>query len=119
MGSPTRPDQAFIEELNEAAEAQSAPMVDLMAGGDEASERTANPASTSGCEGSESSESTAPVGEPIESSQRGRSRPLRINGLRVYWMADMEMVDLAGGRPMYTVDYFTLAVTSQYLESLR
>ena len=31
----------------------------------------------------------------------------------------MEMVDLAGGHPVYTVDYFTSAVTSQYLESLR
>ena len=33
-------------------------------------------------------------------------------------MADMEMVDLAGDRPVYTMDYFTSAITSQYLESL-
>ncbi|GMN52747.1 hypothetical protein TIFTF001_021889 [Ficus carica] len=51
--------------------------------------------------------------------RRGRSRPLRINGILVYRMADMEMVDRAGDRPVYTVDYFTSAVTPQYLESLR
>lgn len=31
----------------------------------------------------------------------------------------MEMMDLAGGRLVYTANYFTSAVTSQYLESLR
>lgn len=31
----------------------------------------------------------------------------------------MEMVDLAGGRPVYTVDYFTSAVTSLFLATLR
>lgn len=30
----------------------------------------------------------------------------------------MEMVDLAKGRPICMVDYFTIAVTSEYLESL-
>lgn len=30
----------------------------------------------------------------------------------------MEIVDLVGGRLVYTVDYFTSAVTSRYLESL-
>ena len=33
-------------------------------------------------------------------------------------MNDMEMVDCARGRPVYTVDYFTTAVTPEYLESL-
>lgn len=33
-------------------------------------------------------------------------------------MADMKMVDRAGGRPVYTMDYFTSAVTPEYLESL-
>lgn len=31
----------------------------------------------------------------------------------------MEIVDWAGGRPVYMVDYFTSEVTPQYLESLR
>ncbi|GMN51255.1 hypothetical protein TIFTF001_020410 [Ficus carica] len=34
-------------------------------------------------------------------------------------MADMEMVDRTGGRPVYTVCYFTSAVTPEFLESLR
>ena len=34
-------------------------------------------------------------------------------------MADMEMVDRAGDRPMYIVDYFITTITSQYLESLQ
>lgn len=34
-------------------------------------------------------------------------------------MADIEMVDRTGGRPVYTVDYFTTTVTPQYLESFR
>ena len=34
-------------------------------------------------------------------------------------MVDTVMVDLAGDCPMYMVDYFTLAVTSPFLESLR
>lgn len=34
-------------------------------------------------------------------------------------MPDMEMVDRAGDRPVYTMDYFTPAVTLQYLEALR
>ena len=34
-------------------------------------------------------------------------------------MAYMEMVDHARGRPIYMVDYFATAVTSEYLELLR
>ena len=34
-------------------------------------------------------------------------------------MTDMEMVDWAGGHPVYTVDYFSSTVTPEYLESLR
>ncbi|GMN60809.1 hypothetical protein TIFTF001_029909 [Ficus carica] len=65
MGPVTRPDQGFIQELNGTAEAQPAPVVDLTAGGDVASEMTASQASMSGRDGSQSSESTAPAGEPI------------------------------------------------------
>ena len=94
-------------------------MVNLTTGGDASFEKTTSQASISGREGSESSKSIAPVGELIQARQCGRSRALHINGLRVYRRADMEMVDLAGGCLVYTVDYFTLTVTSQYLESLR
>ena len=116
MRPATLPDPAFIEELNGASHAQSAPVVDLTARGDVASERTAN---MSGREGSESSKSTSLTGEPIQSYQCGCSQPLRINGILVYRMVDMEMVDRAGDRPVYMVDYFTSTVTPQYLESLR
>ncbi|GMN70444.1 hypothetical protein TIFTF001_039512 [Ficus carica] len=34
-------------------------------------------------------------------------------------MADMEMVNRARGRPVFTVDYLTSVVTPKYLESLR
>lgn len=119
MGSGTQPNQAFIEELNGDAQAQSTLVVDLTAGEDKVSKQTASQASTSTREGSESSKSTTLAGEPIQSRQRGRHRPLCINGLRVYRMVNMEMVDLAGDRLVYTVDYFTSAVTSQYLESFR
>lgn len=91
---------------------QSALVVDLTANGVAASERTVSQANTSGREGSESSESTAPAGELVQSRQRGRSRPLRINGLLVYRMADTEMVDREGDHSVYTLEYFTSAVTS-------
>ncbi|GMN48310.1 hypothetical protein TIFTF001_017481 [Ficus carica] len=42
MGPATRPDQEFLKELNGAAQAQPAPVVDLTAGDDAASERTAS-----------------------------------------------------------------------------
>ncbi|GMN61637.1 hypothetical protein TIFTF001_030722 [Ficus carica] len=51
-------------------------------------------------------------------SKHIRSRPVWINGILVYRMADMEMVDWARGRLVYMVDYLTSAVTPEYLESL-
>ncbi|GMN66112.1 hypothetical protein TIFTF001_035188 [Ficus carica] len=119
MGPATLPNSAFIEKLNRVAQVQPAPVADLTVGGDAASEGTASPTSTSGREGSKSSESTAPVGESIQSRQQGHSRPLRTSGILVYRMANMEMVDRADTLLVYTVDYFTSAVTAQYLESLR
>lgn len=59
------------------------------------------------------------LGESVQSRPCGRSRPVRINDILAYRMEDMEIVDRAGGRPVYTVDYFTSAVTPQYLESLQ
>ena len=85
-------------------------------GGEEAAERTASQASTSGREGSES---TAPKGEPVEARQRPTSRPMRINDQRVYRRGDWEMVELADGRPVYSVDYYTSAITPRYLVALR
>ncbi|GMN50968.1 hypothetical protein TIFTF001_020134 [Ficus carica] len=96
-----------------------APVVDLVTGGDKASEMTASQASTSGREGLQSFESTASAGEPVHVGQRGRSRALHINDLRLYWRVDIEIVDLAGDRLVYTVDYFTSAVTLRYLAALR
>nr|GMN19413.1 hypothetical protein TIFTF001_048608 [Ficus carica] len=85
----------------------------------EAVERTASQASTSVREGSESSGSSAPRGEPIEARQRPSGRPMRINDQRVYRRGDWEMVELADGRPVYSVDYFTSAITPRYLAALR
>ncbi|GMN61760.1 hypothetical protein TIFTF001_030848 [Ficus carica] len=44
---------------------------------------------------------------------------MRINDIKVYRSADMEMVDLADDRPVYTADYYTSAVTRRYLDVLR
>ncbi|GMN19420.1 hypothetical protein TIFTF001_039814 [Ficus carica] len=115
----TRPDQGFIDEINGAGLAQPAPVVDLTAGGDDAYERTASQASTTGREGSESSRSMPPAEEPVQTHQRNRGRSLRVNGLPVYRMVDREMVDQADDRPVYLVDYFTTAVTLSYLAALR
>ncbi|GMN58630.1 hypothetical protein TIFTF001_027727 [Ficus carica] len=108
-----------FEKLNGVVQTQSTSVVNLTAGDDITSEKTASHVSTSGREGFESSKSMAPAREPVQSRQCGRSQPLCINGLLVYQMADTEMVDRACDRPVYTVDYFMSAVTSQYLESLR
>ena len=54
IGPATRPDPAFIEEMNRVTQVQSAPMVDLIEGEDATSEKIASQASTFGCEGSES-----------------------------------------------------------------
>ncbi|GMN66701.1 hypothetical protein TIFTF001_035763 [Ficus carica] len=90
-----------------------------VATGGEAVERTASQASTSDREGSESSGSSAPRGEPIEARQRPSGRPIRINDQRVYCRGDWEIVELADGRPVYSVDYFTSAITPRYLAALR
>ncbi|GMN30149.1 hypothetical protein TIFTF001_044432 [Ficus carica] len=60
-----------------------------------------------------------PAGEPVQTRQRNRGRSLHVNGLPVYRMADREMVDRAGDRLIYSVDYFTTAVTLSYLAALR
>ncbi|GMN21220.1 hypothetical protein TIFTF001_047251 [Ficus carica] len=115
----TRPDRRFIEELNGVAQAQPAPVVDLTADVGNVPERVASQASTSGREDSLGSESSSPSREPIQARQRPQGRTMRINDQRVYRRANMEMVDLVGGLPVYTVDYFTSAVTPRYLSALR
>ncbi|GMN67630.1 hypothetical protein TIFTF001_036694 [Ficus carica] len=94
--------------------------MDLTSEEDAVAVRMAGQPSTSGRgEGSdeefESSGSTTPWVNP---SRLTSNRPVWINGILDYQMADMEMVDRAGGRPMYTVDYFTIAITPEYLELL-
>lgn len=44
---------------------------------------------------------------------------MRVNDHRVYCRSDQEMVDLAGGLPVYSADFYTYAVTSRYLATLR
>ena len=108
-----------IEELNGAFQAQPAPVVDLTAEEGEAAERTASQASTSGREDVLASDSTDPSGEDTEVRGRPASRGSRINDVKVYRRADAEMTRLADGRPVYTADYFTTAVTPRYLAALR
>ena len=123
-GPTTHPDRSFMDELNGVrAPMQLSRVVDLTEEDDAVAARTAGHPSTSGCEeapdeGLESSGSVTPSSEPIQSRQHGHSRSVRINSILVYQMADMEMVDRAGGRPVYTMDYFTSAITPEYLESL-
>lgn len=112
MGPATQPDQEFIDELNGTTQVQPALVVNLTADRDAASERIASQANTSAREGSVSSESMALDGEPVQSCQRNRSRALHVNGTLIYRVADWEMVDRAGNRLVYSVDYFTLAITS-------
>ncbi|GMN39649.1 hypothetical protein TIFTF001_008874 [Ficus carica] len=107
-----------LSDLGGVAQAQPAPVVNLTADVGDVPERAACQASTSGREGSQGSESTAPTGEPIYARQRPPSRAMRINDQRVYRRADTEMVDLAGDRPVYSVDYFTTAVTPRYFAAL-
>ncbi|GMN28212.1 hypothetical protein TIFTF001_044211 [Ficus carica] len=122
MGPITCPDRFFMDELNGVwAPVQPSRVVDLTEEEDATAVRMVGHPNKFGCEeapdkGSESSGSATPPGEPIQSCQRGRSRPVRINSILVYRMADMEMVDRAGGCPIYMMDYFTSAVTPKYLE---
>lgn len=123
VGPTTRPEPSFVEELNGAALTQLPLVVDLTEGEGTASTRMARQASLStqednSHEGSESSESTIPLGEPIQSRQCGRSRLIWINGLLVYRMSNIKMVDCVKGRLVYMVDFFNTTVTPQYLESL-
>ncbi|GMN51147.1 hypothetical protein TIFTF001_020295 [Ficus carica] len=118
VGPSTIPDRQFIEELGGAAQAQPAPVVDLTAEGGDASERTASQASMSGREDTPGSESTELFGEQIQARQRPHSWAMRINDIKVYRRADMEMVDLADDHPVYTADYYTSAVTRRYLDVL-
>ncbi|GMN63822.1 hypothetical protein TIFTF001_032882 [Ficus carica] len=91
MSDIPSPNREFVEDLNGATQAQPAPVVDLTAGTDEASERTGSQANTSSREGWQSTGSTSLAGEPVQ----------------------------ARDRPVYSVDYFTSAVTPSYLAALR
>ncbi|GMN18886.1 hypothetical protein TIFTF001_045094 [Ficus carica] len=89
VGLGTRPDNRFIRELGGVA---PEPPVQATSTG-VTSERLAGQASTSGQEGTESSDSPDP--------------------------ADQKMAELAGGFPVYSVDFYTSAVTPGYLAALR
>lgn len=115
MGPSTRLDNRFIRELSRAtAEApiQANPAKDVP-------ERSAGEASTSGREGTESSDSSDPIGEPVNYRGRAAGQVMRINNLRVYRRSDQQMMELAGGRPVYSADCYTSVVTPRYLAALR
>ncbi|GMN33109.1 hypothetical protein TIFTF001_003971 [Ficus carica] len=115
VGAGTRPDSLFIRELCGAAPeppVQANPT-------DVASERSAGQTSTSGREGTESSDSPDPTGEPLDDRDRPEGLAMRINNQRVYRRSDQEMAELAGGFPVYSVDFYTSAVTPGYLAALR
>ncbi|GMN18949.1 hypothetical protein TIFTF001_050884 [Ficus carica] len=114
VGAGTRPDGKFIRELRAVPEppVQANPT-------DAASERSAGQTSTSGREGAESSDSPDPAGEPLDGRGRSEGRAMRINNQRVYRRSDQEMAELAGGFPVFSVDFYTSAVTLGYLAALR
>ncbi|GMN31362.1 hypothetical protein TIFTF001_044569, partial [Ficus carica] len=114
VGTSTRPDGQFIRELSAVPEppVQATPA-------DAASERSAGQTSTSGREGAESSGSPDPAGESLDGRDRAEGRAMRINNQRVYRRSDQEMAELAGGFPVFSVDFFTSAVTLGYLAALR
>ncbi|GMN57127.1 hypothetical protein TIFTF001_026240 [Ficus carica] len=114
VGTSTRPDGQFIRELSAVPEppVQATPA-------DAASERSAGQTSTSGREGAESSDSTDPAGESLDGRDRAEGRAMRINNQRVYRRSDQEMAELAGGFPVFSVDFYTSAVTLGYLAALR
>ncbi|GMN48526.1 hypothetical protein TIFTF001_017704 [Ficus carica] len=111
--------RAGAARLEEILRARPASVAGPAAEGGNAAERTASQASTSGRSGDVASDSTDPSGEEIHARQRLRSRGARVNDMKVYRRADAEMVELAGDRPVYTVDYYTSAVTLRYLAALR
>ncbi|GMN19424.1 hypothetical protein TIFTF001_042873 [Ficus carica] len=114
VGTSTRPDGQFIRELS----AIPGPSVQATPA-DAASERSAGQTSTSGREGAESSGSPDPAGESLDGRDRAEGRAMRINNQRVYHRSDQEMAELAGGFPVFSVDFFTSAVTLGYLAALR
>ncbi|GMN43141.1 hypothetical protein TIFTF001_012342 [Ficus carica] len=115
VGSGTRPDSRFIRELGGAA---PDPPVQANSTG-VASERSAGQASTSGREGTESSDSPDPATEPLGDRYRPEGRAMRINNQRVYRRSDQEIAEHAGGFTVYSVDFYTSAVTPGYLAALR
>ncbi|GMN58991.1 hypothetical protein TIFTF001_028076 [Ficus carica] len=119
VGPSTVPDRQFVEELGRAAQARLAPIVDLTAEGGGASERTASQASTSGRSDDVTSDSTDPSGEEIRPANGLVAGGPRVNDMKVYRRADVEMVELAGDCPVYTADYYTFAVILRYLAALR
>ncbi|GMN32228.1 hypothetical protein TIFTF001_041698 [Ficus carica] len=115
VGAGTRPDSLFICELRGAA---PEPLVQANPT-DVASERSAGQTSASGREGTESSDSPDPVGEPLDDRDRPEGRAMRIYNQRVYRRSDQEMAELAGGFPVYSIDFYMSAVTPGYLAALR
>ncbi|GMN60138.1 hypothetical protein TIFTF001_029205 [Ficus carica] len=114
VGAGTRPDSLFIRELRGA---DPEPPVQANPTG-VASERSTGQTSTSGREGTESSDSPDPAGEPLDDRDRPEGRVMRINNQRVYRRLDQEMAELAGGFPVYSVDFYTSVVTPGYLTAL-
>ncbi|GMN19009.1 hypothetical protein TIFTF001_042801 [Ficus carica] len=114
VGAGTRLDGQFIRELRAVLE----PPIQANTT-DAASERSAGQTSTSGGEGAESSDSPDPAGEPLDGRGRPEGRAMRINNQRVYRRSDQEMAELAGGFPIFSVDFYTSAVTLGYLAALR
>ncbi|GMN67186.1 hypothetical protein TIFTF001_036426 [Ficus carica] len=114
VGAGTRPDGQFIRELRAVPEppVQANPT-------DAASERSASQTSTSGREGAESSDSLDLAGKPLDDRGRPEGRAMRINNQRVYRRSDQEMAELAGGFPVYSVEFYTSAMTLGYLAALR
>ncbi|GMN74639.1 hypothetical protein TIFTF001_053189, partial [Ficus carica] len=119
VGPGTAPNHRLVEELGGSFQAPTAPVVDLTVEGGEAAERSAGQASTTGREGDSVSDSTDPSGEDTEARDRPASRGIRINDVKVCRRSDAEMSRLAAGRPVYTADYYTTAVTQRYLVALR
>ena len=116
VGPTTRPDNRFLRELGVGAPDQQAEVGQVA---EEARERSAGQVGTSGREGSEDPDSPPPAGEALAGRGRLASRGQRINNVRVYRRSDQEMEQLAGGRPVYSVDFYTSAVTLGYLAALR
>ena len=116
VGPTTRPDNRFIQDLGTAA---AEPPVGVNPVAEAASERSAGQVSTSGRGEAEDPDSPPPAGEEVVGRNRPASRTMRINDVSVYRRSDQEIELLAGGRPVYSVDFHTSAVTPGYLATLR